>query len=141
MIEIQGIKDVVKNLNKEIKGIQNRSMTGLIKSAIHIRNEMDTREPLIPIGPVAKKKNKGHKGTSNLRSSWFTAPFYKGDNPGLMIGFNANYAVYVHEMLKSRKGKPINWSRPGSGPKFLEAALNRNHKRILQIIQENAKIK
>ena len=88
---------------------------------------MEKTPPLIPLD------------TGNLRASWFTTTFRKFKNLGLILGFNANYAVFVHEMVD--KGKGINWKRPGSGPKFFEAALNRNHKQILQIIAKNASIK
>lgn len=30
------------------------------------------------------------------------------------------YALYVHEELQAPSGGPINWTRPGSGPKYLE---------------------
>jgi hypothetical protein len=33
---------------------------------------------------------------------------------------SVNYALYVHEELQSPKGNPINWTRPGSGPKYLQ---------------------
>lgn len=33
---------------------------------------------------------------------------------------SVDYAIYVHEELQSPKGNPINWTRPGSGPKYLQ---------------------
>ena len=60
--------------------------------------------------------------------------------PVLIMGFGANYAVFVHEMV-DKSGVKINWSRPGSGPKFFESAINRNKDKVLQIIRDNAKIK
>lgn len=36
-------------------------------------------------------------------------------------GVAAPYAVYVHEMLDPRpNGKPVNWTTPGTGNKYLE---------------------
>jgi hypothetical protein len=64
----------------------------------------------IKITPVAKK----HGGT--LRGSRYVSPPRKGDkSPEVDLGFGTKYAIYVHEMDEN-----VNWSRPGSGPKFLE---------------------
>ncbi len=128
---IKGMDIVLANLNREIAKIKIRTGAGLIEAAIMIRRDMDKTSPLIPIGP-----------TGNLRASWFTNPVREFGKKmiALLIGFSANYAVFVHEMV-DRGSKKINWSRPGSGPKFFEAALKRNHKKILKIIGNNARIK
>jgi len=126
-VGIKGMDVVLANLNKEIAKIEVRSTVGLIDSAIVIRRDMDKTPPLIPLD------------TGNLRASWFTTSFRKVKQFGLVLGFNANYAVFVHEMIG--KGKKINWKRPGSGPKFFEAALKRNKDNILRIIGTNARIK
>ena len=60
--------------------------------------------------------------------------------PVLVMGFSANYATYVHEMVDAGREEGINWKRPGSGPKFFESALKRNKKNILEIIRENTQI-
>lgn len=138
---VKGLDRVMKNLNREIKRIENRSMSGLIKSSVLIRKDMEDTSPKIPVD------------TGNLRASWFTSTFYDGNNPGLLIGFTAAYAVYVHEMLGRKieisssgtehkfRRKTINWSRPGSGPKYLEAHVKSNTNNILKIIGEKAKIR
>ena len=75
--------------------------------------------------------------TGNLRNSRFQKPLKKpatGD-PYVIFGYQSNYAAAVHEMMQSVSGKPINWNRPGSGPKFLEASIKRNTQRVLQIIK------
>ena len=59
-----------------------------------------------------------------------------GENPKVMMGFSAFYAVFVHEMVG-----PINWSRPGSGAKWFEKAIKRKKNEILKIIAESARIK
>ena len=125
---ITGLDKVMQNLNKEIMVIKGRSMKGLILSAIVIRNDMDKTPPLIPVD------------TGNLRQSWFTTPFHTSTgNPAMNIGFSANYAIFVHEMV-GEKSKKINWNRPNSGAKFFEASLKRNMNEVLQIIQREAKI-
>jgi len=136
---LKGMDIVLSNLNKEIKAIEGRSMKGLIRAAIVLRADMDTTPPLIPVD------------TGHLRSSWFTTNFREGTKFGLTIGFEANYALFVHEMIGP--GKPgwrygpgkgkKRWYVPRSnaGPKFFEASLKRNKDRILKEIADNATIK
>jgi hypothetical protein len=156
---IKGFDEVIRNLNAEIEQIKERSMKGLIKSAIIIRRDMDRTPPLIPV-------DKG-----NLRASWFVVttkglesakPAFKGVTNSvtqklndsydqavaeaqgmaagktsfIVIGFGANYASPVHEMIGD-----INWNRPNSGPKFFEAAIKRNSAKIVETIKNNAQIK
>ena len=118
-----GFDQVVKNLNKAIQEIEGRSMKGLIRAVAFIRYDMDHTQPLIPVGE-----------TGNLRSSWISEAIYVKGKPAVICGFGANYAVYVHENIGA------NFQRPGAGAMFFSAALNRNHKRILEIIREEAKI-
>jgi len=136
---VKGMDIILSNLNKEIRAIEGRSMKGLIQASIIIRADMDKTPPLIPLD------------TGNLRSSWFTSPFRKGSIFGLLMGFNANYAVFVHEMLGPAKpgwrygpgkGKK-RWyvPRPKAGPKFFEASLKRNKDNVLKEIRDNAEIK
>lgn len=126
--EIRGLKEVEANLNREIRGIKNRSRKGLINAAITVRRDMDRTEPLVPIGR-----------TGNLHASWFTAPLRTLRGPALQIGFEANYAAAVHEMVD--RGRHIDWSRPGSGPKYLEKALDRNKLEMLKDIQREARVR
>jgi len=125
---VKGMDIILSNLNKEIKAIEGRSMKGLIRAAIVIRADMEKTPPLIPID------------TGNLRASWFTTTFREGTKFGLTIGFSANYALFVHEMI-DKGSKVINWSRPNSGPKFFEASLKRNRDLVLKEIADNIQIK
>jgi hypothetical protein len=50
------------------------------------------------------------------------------------MGFTANYAIFVHENMDAV------FKRPGSGPKFLEKALERNQIKILKTIQTSTKL-
>ena len=117
--KVKGLDKIISNLNKKVVKMESASMRGLIKAVIHIRREMDKTPPLIPID------------FGNLRGSFFSNPIYLNGKPVIHFGFSANYAWYVHEMIDPG----INWSRPGSGPKFLEAHLKANEKEILEIIK------
>jgi len=127
--KIVGMPEVMKNLNAEIKAIKGRTMKGMYEAVAFIRTDMDKKEPLIPIGR-----------TGYLRKSWFTTALKTLRLIGLIMGFSANYAIFVHEMV-DKSNKKINWSRPGSGAKFFQSAISRNKDEILKIIAKNAQIK
>ena len=138
---IKGFNKVMNNLNAEIKAIKGRSLGGLIDGAIIIRNDMDKTPPLIPVD------------TNNLRASWYTTPLKSLRKIGLIIGFSANYAAFVHEMVdadftstRTRYGpgpnrKRIYTPRTGAGAKFFEASVKRNKEAVLQVIRDSVNIK
>jgi hypothetical protein len=117
---IKGTDIVLRNLQREIQNIENRSLDGLIEAANMIRRDMDKTPPLIPVD------------LGNLRASWSVTPLGK---LAIIVGFSANYAVFVHENVGAH------FNRPGSGAKFFEASLKRNKNNILKIIQRKARIK
>jgi hypothetical protein len=127
MAKLTGFDKVMKNLNKEIAKIEGVCLSGLIKAAVVIRNDMDKTPPLIPIN------------TGNLRASWFVVtrnstesdpPNFEGDDapkldsqygsvtgtskmylnklnvPAIVLGFTAHYAWYVHEMVGANFAGP-----------------------------------
>ncbi len=52
-----------------------------------------------------------------------TLPVEKGDVIEVTAGYgdeSTDYALYVHEELQAPSGGPIKYTRPGSGPKYLE---------------------
>jgi hypothetical protein len=138
-ISIKGWNEVKSKLAQEIENLKKKSFSGIIKAEILIRNDMEKTPPLIPID------------TGNLRASWFTSNYWRDGNPLGIMGFTANYALWVHENIdahfgnrmkydrKTKKAKIIK-RRPGAGPKFLEACLNRNHDQILNLIGGETKI-
>jgi len=158
--EKASLQEVMKNLNREIKGIEERTLKGMIEGVIGVRRDMDKTPPLIPVF------------VGNLRQSWFTvtskgttlhgkSPTFKGREAGKLgaehstvktviagraeaksrkgpvvaFGFSAHYAMYVHEMYGA------NFQRPGAGAGFFVASIKRNKKKILDAIKENAKVK
>ena len=123
--KLKGMDTVMRNLNKEITRIKGISMEGLLDVAAFIRKDMELTPPLIPID------------TGNLRASWFVQPLRFPGKAVVLMGFNANYAIYVHERTEGM----VNWGRPGSGPKFLEAAMKRNVVTILMLIKRKVHTK
>ncbi len=155
-VTLSGLNDVMNNLKKEIDLIEGRTLAGLIQGAIIVRRDMEKTSPKTPLD------------LGNLRASFFTVttkgvdagstPDFKGSqaatlqsthvttlsslgtaltkskNPIVVFGFSANYAVWVHENIGAK------FKRPGTGAKFLEAAVSRNTNEILKVITESAKI-
>jgi len=90
---IKGMDIVLSNLQRELRKIENRSLVGLIESAAYIRRDMNTTSPIVPID------------WGDLNASWFTFPGKVAGKPVLLMGFDANYALYVHEMVDAK----VNW--------------------------------
>ena len=117
------------------------SQQGLLEGLIDLREDMENTNPTIPVL------------TGNLRASWFI-DIKKRENIAKKYAFAAEagfstagldpdgkeYAVYVHEMIDEAYGKKINWTRPGSGPKFLEKGLIRNTPIIVNRITTSIKL-
>lgn len=133
-----GLSNVQRNLNLAMKKGIGKSVTAdsaVSMSAVLHAAEQGTIEGLAILDEDMKKTPPTIPlDTGNLRSSWFIEPMTgkaKGYAFAVLAGFGANYAVYVHEMTDEAYGKEINWSEPGSGPKFLEYGLKRNSKIIV----------
>jgi hypothetical protein len=158
-VKIEGFDQVKKNLNREIKMIKGRTLKGLIEAQIILRRSMETTSPTVPVD----LRNLDHSYfcvTSTGSTPTGNSPSFEGNQaselrvdheqvlasakgiamkkqrPLVVIGFSANYAAFVHEM-----GDDVNWSRPGSGGKFFEKALDRNKNKILQIVGKESRTK
>ena len=161
-VGIKGMDVVLANLNKEIMKIEARSGVGLIESAILIRQDMDKISPKIPVdfgnlraswftvtshgfgagsqggtGMPFSGPKAGELASERAQAVSEGRGIAKTVTKGLavLMGFSANYALFVHENMGA------NFKRPGSGAKFFEVTLKRNKEKILQIIGNNARIK
>ena len=154
---LRGMEKVIKNLHKEIKAIKGRSMKGLILASIIVRRDMEDTSPKVPVD-YGNLRSSWFVVTSTGSIESGASPKFEGPNanelsaahadavssakalarlrnePVLVMGFGANYAIWVHENVGGT------FARPGSGAKFFEAALKRNEKQMLEIIRLNAKI-
>ena len=130
-IGLKGADIVLSNLNKEIMKIKGRAMAGLIESSIMIRRDMNKTPPLIPLDTgnlraswftvTSKSRPEGRslagfKGTGRggMEKQHLSAVSEGkgsiGKGFGLIMGFSANYAVFVHEMV-DKGSKKINWKK------------------------------
>jgi len=166
---ITGLDEVLKNLNVQILGIKDRTSKGLIESAVLIRNATENESPLTPVdtgnlraswfvvsaegehgdslsghfkknpktGAKAKDMRAQHTAIVGGAKAAVNALAKRG--PIVMMGYSANYALFVHEMEGTHPD--VNWSRPGSGGKWLEAAFKKNRNKIIDTIKKNATVK
>ena len=116
MAVITGTDKVLRNLNRQIRGIQNRTKGGMRHAALVVRKRSQELTPV---------------KTSNLKGSAGTEVYDTAKGLGAVIYYTAYYAVYVHEIDKNyRVGQ---W-------KFLETALKEKSREIVSIIRRYAKI-
>jgi hypothetical protein len=162
---VYGFGGVIKKLDKEIAALKGRTLKGMIKAQSLIRHSMDAMPPKIPVdlgnlrhswfcttsngaviagsGPVfdntRKDASKMTKDHAKVVKDALKEAVQSGrkEGPNIRFGLSAYYAVPVHEMV----GKSINWTRPGSGPWFFDAAVKRNRSQILKLIAQEAKIR
>lgn len=114
MIEgVEGVEQVLANLNKEIAGIENRTPAGLLAAGMKVLRRSDEYLPV---------------EYGNLKASGY-ARKAQTETMACEVGYTASYAVYVHENMEQKlKGKPrpsglgVYWG-PAGGPKFLERAV------------------
>lgn len=164
---VKGLDKVLRNLQKEVNKIEGRTAGGLIEAVSFLQEDMMVTSPTIPVdkgnlqasffitakgakkegmlfaGTHTSMKNK-FKGSLKLqgelevsqRQSVALARKKISKYPiGVGFGFGAFYASYVHEM------ENVEWTKTGSGRKFLQAGIKRNKQTMLIIIQRAAKIK
>lgn len=112
---ITGTDKVLRNLNREILGIQNRTRAGMREAALVVRKRSQELTPV---------------DTGHLKASAYTESFDSPKGPGAEIGYMAAYAVFVHEIDKNYTVGQ--W-------KFLETALKEKAKEILEIIRKRAR--
>ena len=177
IIVIKGFKKVMVNLNAEIAMIKNRSMKGLLMGASIVRKDMEKTAPKTPVdygnlrasfftvtaksiaagrSPKFKSEKASKMATEHSLAISEMQGMAKAKSMGgkgvVMLGYSANYALYVHELLgmsdvprwrygpgpgKKRWYKP----RPGAGPKWFEYSFKRNKDKILEAVRLNAQIK
>lgn len=162
--KLEGLRKITAELNKEIVLIKGRSLAGLISASIIVRRRMSSTPPIVP----RDTRNLDHswfvvtaKSTEDGKSPSFvgkdSGEMASGHSaiisrekammqvmkiPVLSMGFSANYAIYVHEIVgETKKGKKIEYKHPNAGPKFFQAALEGSRGEILETIRQHAKIR
>jgi hypothetical protein len=100
--KIEGLDALKAKLTKARDDLPNAVSAALYTFGADI---MTRSEPRVPLD------------TGFLSSTGHTdLPTILGNEITVMIGYNADYALIVHENLDPH----VHWKRPGSGPKYLE---------------------
>lgn len=113
--KVKGFDEVMRNLNREVRAIKTRTLAGLMAAGLLIERES---KPLVPVD------------TGNLKNSGYTR---KAGARAVEVGYAAAYAVYVHENLEAH--------HDNGQAKFLQVAVERNHRAILETVREHAEIR
>lgn len=120
---IKGTDKVLKNLNKEIIKIHNRTSQGVLAAVTFIEGESNEIVP---------------QKTGKLINSSFSGVRRKFILFGKIIGrvgYTAKYADLVHEMPETNS-----FTKPDTGPQFLLKAVTENVREILSIIQKRVRL-
>jgi hypothetical protein len=119
----------MNNLNSAVKKIDGDTRKGLDSAAQFVMLESMSRAP----------EDRGH-----LKDSAFHKPYSQKNGFGETVGFNEEYAPYVHESQEKLKGEPRTrkgakghfWDQGESH--FLEKAVLENFSTIINIIKKFA---
>ena len=130
---IKGDKDVIKNLNRAIRGIKGNAKTGILAAIHFVKNKSQDLAPV----------DEGVLMNSAFAKMAPTKAVAKNKIYGVS-GFTAKYAANIHEKAEKGRGLP----RSGKGSKgnywdggenkFLLKAVTRNISSILNLIKRFA---
>jgi len=136
-VRVTGMDKVARNLARELDQIKANSVSGITKATLYVKAESQKITP--------------HR-TGNLMNSAYIRIHQKFRKVVGEVGYNALYAVFVHENPRagqtgglSPSGKKysdkggIGWARTGQW-KFLETPL-KNTRLILSIIANSMRIR
>lgn len=118
-IKIKGKRDVLKNLNRAIIKIGGNTTKGMLAAGLFVEGESNEIVP---------------QRDGFLINSSFTSVGKIAKRIIARVGYTKKYAPFVHEMPETN-----NFTKPGTGPKFLWKAVTKNSRQILQIIRARAK--
>jgi len=154
---VTGIEEVLRNLDRAVQRVRNRAQAGLIRAAVIPMRDANLTPPLTPLvsgnlrssiflvtqsgvedrpdvpssptfegeGDEAARMSADHQTT--VESAKSEAVEYR--NPVAIFGYSAVYARYQHE------GIDFNFTMPGAGAKWLQAAIARNESEMLDKIR------
>ena len=169
-VTVEGFDRVQRNLNVVLENMKVNSTEGLTDVAKQIHRDADLIPPKIPRdtgnlrhsrfivnknGQVAwgskasfKPRGKGKWGGGDMQAhhqsviNKYKMKAKVKEYPYVIYGYSAPYAVYVHEMgIAVRGGRNINWTRPGSGAKFFQAAIANKAKSAKGILYQHVNIR
>jgi hypothetical protein len=173
----ESLRKVMKQLTEAAATIKTTSVQGLIEAAILVRRDMEKTAPKTPIdtgnlkhsffittvlGTDGKGNFKGEnsgemKSNHEQVTGEAKAIVEAHHNPTLIMGYSANYALWVHEaewanftgqqdkIKRTKSGKVTEDTkkytrREGAGAKWFEYAIQRNSALMLKTMAKEMKI-
>ena len=140
--QFTGIEQTLENLNKEIKGVEGRTMAGLLAAGLK-----DVQAPSQKKVPVEYGKMRASAYTRKASGRDAQTGRFTSGPLAVDVGYSAGYALFVHENLEQKlKGKPrasglgVYWG-PDGEPKFLERAVTENQDAIVKTVASYAEVK
>jgi len=118
------------------KRIPSAAERGLFQTGALVIRDAIMEQPQVPKSRgVTKEGGKRGQAPGHLRRSQkIEHPKTIGKITGVEVGFDTDYAAAVHEMPGT-----VNWSTPGTGPKYLESKLIRNKEKYAKNVADNIK--
>lgn len=112
------MKQVLGELKNSRQLVKRAAQAAMIEAMMHIQKLADQTVP---------------EDTGELRKSWrVPVPEIKGDTVEGSVEYTADHALFVHEWTDPS----VNWTRPGSGPKWLEQAMDQGSKEALGVFAD-----
>ncbi len=102
-IKLEGFIELTNKLNKSISQISDTVQSALLDCSNDLQQKAQDLTPI---------------DTGALRASAFTEADRQGENPSVIVGFEEEYAIYVHENLEAHHDV--------GQAKFLEQPLKEN---------------
>jgi len=157
-MKAKGLDKILKNLNKEIRGIKGSTQHGLTRAALLVKSRALKQTP-IDTGnlrasayvidgssgkqaPLSKMISESLRQKMTMRGYEYTGgeppniqEITASGDPWAVIGYTASYAAYVHE-INPEGG----YKAPNTNWKFLEFAISDSRRDILNIIKKTAKV-
>jgi len=112
-VKLEGFVELTKKLNKSISEISDVIQNALLDCG------NDLQQKAVDITPI---------DTGALRASAFTEADRQGKNPSVVVGFEEEYAIYVHENLEAH--------HPVGQAKFLEQPLKENADKYVEYVRD-----
>lgn len=130
-MRIEGTEQVLQNMNAKINEIRGVTIGGLLAGGLVVQREAQKRVPV---------------DTGNLRASAYTRRAMEPGEKAVEVGFEAAYAVFVHENMEQKlkgerrpSGRGVFWG-PRGRPKFLESALYDKMDEVLAAIRRRIEL-
>ena len=119
-VEFKGKRVVMGRLRHQINRIKGDARIGLLAAGIFVKTESQKVAP--------------HDKGVLINSAYVGNARIAGQKQFVEVGYTAKYAPFVHEMPDS-----TNWSKQGTGAKFLQNPLFMNMAKILSIIKSRVR--